>query len=78
MHIFRQLSSCGHAFIVSLKRNLDRNRMYFYAISNGLPLPFGSVLQSQIDPNADIDFDELDEVDLEADPNPRTIRPCQQ
>jgi superfamily II DNA or RNA helicase len=61
--LFKRLSSCGHSFIVSLARHLDRNRMYLYALDHGLNLPVGSVLQHQINPDSDRDLDEDDELD---------------
>ena len=46
--LYKRLSSCGHAFTVSLQRHMDRNRLYLYAIDNDLPLPIGSVLESMV------------------------------
>lgn len=47
--LFKRLSSCGNSFVISLKRHLARNEMWLYAISNGLPIPVGSVLESMLD-----------------------------
>ena len=47
--LFKRLSSCGNSFVISLKRHLARNEMWIYAISNGLPVPVGSVLESMLD-----------------------------
>lgn len=47
--LFKRLSSCGNSFVISLKRHLARNEMWLYAISNGLPVPVGSVLESMLD-----------------------------
>lgn len=40
-NMFKRLESSGYAFILSLSRHLLRNRIYEYAIKNGLPLPIG-------------------------------------
>ena len=63
--LFKRLASCGHSFEISLRRHLDRNRLYLYALEHGLPLPIGSILQTQIDLDSDVDPDELDELDEE-------------
>ena len=55
--LYKRLSSCGHAFAVSLQRHLDRNRMYMYAIDNNLSLPIGSVLESMVAIETDEDDD---------------------
>jgi superfamily II DNA or RNA helicase len=47
--LFKRLSSCGNSFVISLQRHLARNEMWLYAISNGLPIPVGSVLDSMLD-----------------------------
>ena len=60
--LYKRLSSCGHAFVVSLQRHLDRNRMYLYAIDNGLPLPIGAVLETMVAVESEAD-DELPELD---------------
>ncbi len=58
--LFKRLASCGHSFIVSLRRHLDRNLLYLYAIEHDLPLPVGTILQNQIDLDSDADLDEID------------------
>jgi len=55
--LYKRLSSCGHAFVVSLQRHLERNRMYMYAIDNNLPLPIGSVLEAMVAVETDEDDD---------------------
>ena len=55
--LYKRLSSCGHAFTVSLQRHMDRNRLYLYAIDNDLPLPIGSVLESMVAFETDEDDD---------------------
>lgn len=47
--LYKRLSSCGHAFVMSLQRHVDRNRMWLYALDNGLALPIGSVLDAMLD-----------------------------
>ena len=47
--LFKRLSSCGNSFVISLERHLARNEMWLYAISNSLPIPVGSVLESMLD-----------------------------
>lgn len=61
--LFKRLASCGHSFIISLQRHLDRNHLYLYAIDRGLQLPVGAILQSQLDPDSDADLDEIDDLD---------------
>lgn len=55
--LFKRLSSCGHAFAVSLQRHLERNHMYLHAIDNSLPLPIGSVLEAMVAVETDEDDD---------------------
>lgn len=55
--LYKRLSSCGHAFVVSLQRHLERNRMYVHAIDNGLPLPIGSILEAMVAIEVDEDDD---------------------
>jgi superfamily II DNA or RNA helicase len=47
--LYKRLSSCGHAFVMSLQRHADRNRMWLYALDNGLAVPIGSVLDAMLD-----------------------------
>ena len=44
--LYKRLSSCGHSYVVSLKRHLARNDMWLYAIENDLDLPVGTVLDA--------------------------------
>ena len=60
--LYKRLSSCGHAFVLSLQRHLERNRMYMYAIDNNLPLPIGSVLEAMVALETDED-DELPDLE---------------
>ncbi|MGW3735048.1 helicase-related protein [Streptomyces sp. NPDC005148] len=47
--LYKRLSSCGHSYILSLKRHLDRNDMFLYALANDLELPIGTVLNAMFD-----------------------------
>lgn len=60
--LYKRLSSCGHAFALSLQRHLDRNLMYMYAIDNDLALPIGSVLEEMVAVETDED-DDLPDLD---------------
>lgn len=42
-NFYKRLSSCGHSFILSLQRHLARNRLFMYAIDQGLPIPLGTI-----------------------------------
>lgn len=55
--LYKRLSSCGYAFVLSLQRHLARNALWLYALANDLPVPTGSI------PN----FDLGDEVDDTSD-----------
>jgi superfamily II DNA or RNA helicase len=46
--LFKRLSSSGHSFIVSLRRQRARNELFVYAIQNRLPVPLGSFSDNQI------------------------------
>jgi len=41
--LYKRLSSCGYAFMLSLQRHLSRNALWQYALANGLPMPTGSL-----------------------------------
>lgn len=43
-HFYKRLSSCGHAYDISLKRHLARNEMWIHAFDNDLDLPTGTVI----------------------------------
>jgi len=45
---YKRLSSCGHSFMISLQRHIARNEMYSYALSEALPIPLGTVLDTMI------------------------------
>lgn len=71
--LFKRLSSCGHSFMVSLDRHLDRNDLYLHAIDNGLALPVGSILQTMFDED-DPDRDALHGTEDNAALNYRALR----
>lgn len=59
--LYKRLSSCGHSFVLSLKRHLARNEMYLHALEKGLDLPVGTVLDPMLTSSeTDLDADELD------------------
>jgi Helicase conserved C-terminal domain/PLD-like domain len=41
-HLLKRLESSGAAFLESVRRHLMRNRIFLYAIENGLELPIGA------------------------------------
>ncbi len=41
-NFYKRLSSCGHSFVLSLKRHTARNKVFLYDLNNGLPVPTGS------------------------------------
>lgn len=58
--LYKRLSSCGHSFILSLKRIVARNELYAYAVRNNLDIPVGSLLENMLvsDKDEDIDVEE--------------------
>ena len=42
-NFYKRLSSCGHSFILSLRRHLDRNQLFMFAIDQDLPIPVGTI-----------------------------------
>lgn len=42
-NFYKRLSSCGHSFMLSLKRHMARNRLFMFAIDNDFPLPVGTI-----------------------------------
>ena len=63
-NLFKRLESSGFSFLQSIDRHILRNRIYLYAIENGLELPVG-VLDAGL-----LDADRIDEdaEGLEGDP----------
>lgn len=59
--LYKRLSSCGYSFILSLQRIIARNELYIYALSNGLDVPIGTLLESMLVSNDDEDV-ELDDL----------------
>ena len=62
--LYKRLSSCGHSFVLSVRRHVARNALMVYALTNDLPVPIGSVqdsmfTNSDIDSEADTEFDPL-------------------
>ena len=57
--LYKRLSSCGYAFMLSLQRHLARNELWLYALANDLPVPTGSLpnfdLGTEADDNSDGD-----------------------
>jgi len=64
-HFYKRLSSCGHAYDISLKRHLARNEMWIHALENDLDVPTGTVIDEMFsdgepDPDAsDENYDAL-------------------
>lgn len=58
--LYKRLSSCGHSFILSLKRVVARNELYAYAVTNNLDVPVGTLLENMLvsDKDEDIDVEE--------------------
>lgn len=71
--LFKRLSSCGHSFLISLRRHLDRNDLYLHAIEHGLPLPVGSILQAMLNED-DPDRDDLENDEASAAANYEALR----
>jgi superfamily II DNA or RNA helicase len=61
-NFYKRLSSCGHSFILSLRRHADRNRLFLHALDHDLPLPTGTVLDAMFSTaDTDGDFDTEDD-----------------
>ncbi len=58
--LYKRLSSCGYSFVISLRRHLDRNLMYLYALENRKPIPVGSILEGMVEVDTDDDSDDTD------------------
>jgi superfamily II DNA or RNA helicase len=80
--LYKRLSSCGHSFVLSLRRHLARNEMYLHALENDLDLPVGTVLDpmltsSESDDGDDTTGEEFDQADSDYNAlrarNPRHI-----
>jgi superfamily II DNA or RNA helicase len=58
--LYKRLSSCGRAFVLSLERHLARNRLYLHALANDLDIPVGAILESMVAVDTDDDSDDDD------------------
>ncbi len=57
-NLFKRLESCGHSFLLSVRRHVLRNYIYMYALEFGLPLPIGTQNASVLDTAlTDVDAD---------------------
>lgn len=56
-NFFKRLSSCGHSYHLSLTRHIARNRLFLYALSDGLAVPTGTVIDEML-ASTDTDLDE--------------------
>lgn len=69
--LYKRLSSCGHSFMLSLRRHVARNELYIYALENKLNLPLGTLLDpmlstSESDDDAEEDFGDAEFEQLDA------------
>jgi superfamily II DNA or RNA helicase len=55
---YKRLSSCGHSFDLSLRRHIARNDLFAYAIDNGLPIPTGTINDTNLGDDEDVAEDE--------------------
>lgn len=60
---YKRLSSCGHSFLLSLRRHIARNELFGYALEEGLPLPTGTIVDTSL--SDEDDPTELDISDVE-------------
>ena len=58
--LYKRLSSCGYSFVISLRRHLNRNLMYLYALEHNKPIPVGSILEGMVEVDGDDDPDDAD------------------
>lgn len=57
---YKRLSSCGFSFTLSVERHIARNELFTYAIEHGLPLPTGTIVDSNRPDDEDLTDDDLD------------------
>jgi hypothetical protein len=57
---YKRLSSCGYSFIISMRRHIARNELFAYAIDQGLPLPTGTIVDTNLTDDDDPTASELD------------------
>jgi superfamily II DNA or RNA helicase len=55
--LMKRLSSCGEAFLISVRRHLLRNHVALYAIEHAFPIPLGTIEDSRWEPVSDDDPD---------------------
>jgi superfamily II DNA or RNA helicase len=57
-NFYKRLSSCGHSFVLSLKRHIERNELFLYAINTGQLIPTGAIIDAMFQQtDTDEDFD---------------------
>jgi superfamily II DNA or RNA helicase len=64
---YKRLSSCGHSFVVSLRRHIARNELFAYAIENGLLAPTGTISENNYGEDEDPNTDALTAADRESE-----------
>ncbi len=52
-NFFKRLESSGHAFLLSVRRHIQRNFIYLHALEHGLPLPVGTQDSTLFDTRSD-------------------------
>lgn len=52
-NFFKRLESSGHAFLLSVRRHIQRNFIYLHALESGLPLPIGTQDSTLFDTRSD-------------------------
>ncbi|MFC7384723.1 helicase-related protein [Sphaerisporangium rhizosphaerae] len=57
---YKRLSSCGYSFTLSLRRHIARNELFTYAIDQGLPIPTGTIVDTNLVDDDDPTASELD------------------
>lgn len=67
VNFYKRLSSCGFSFLVSIRRHIVRNRIFIYALENGLSIPTGTFIDAQISDDDDLD-DEVPADAFDSDP----------
>lgn len=64
---YKRLSSCGHSYTLSLRRHVARNELFMYAIDSGLPIPTGTIIDTNLADDEDPTEPELDVVERMGD-----------
>ncbi len=49
-NLLKRLESCGHSFLLSVRRHIVRNCVFLHALDNNLPLPIGTQSPVMLDP----------------------------